>query len=251
MARTVVLNGSSYSIPEPNETGYGAALTSYLVALGAAFPQLGGAASLLSELDFGSSFGLRALYFRSKTANPAAAGVVRLASADVLAWRNAANSGDVTLAKNTVDALTFAGQNITAGPFLGAKTAVGQGIPNSTLTPVLFGTVETDTDSAYNPVTGQFTVPAGKGGQYGILGQVAWNGALTTTTTIAVYVGGVEKKRAQAVNPGAQATLQVDARLVLNAADVVDIRVTQQSGGSAALAADANLNFISLKRFIT
>jgi hypothetical protein len=221
------------------------------VALSTAFPQLGGLATLASELDLGANFGLRALYLRSETTNPAGSGLVRLAAADLLAWRNAANSADLTLGLDGADALTFAGHHLTGNPFLGASSAAGQSIPNAAATAVVFGTVETDTDSAYNPTTGVFTVPVGKAGQYSIVGQIAWNGALTTTTQLAVFVNGVEKKRAQQVNPGAGVTIQVDAKLTLAAGDAVDVRATQASGGAAALSGTPVLNFIAIKGLVS
>lgn len=251
MARTVTLNGVNFSVPELNDNGYGTALMTYLVALASAFPQLGGAWALTSELDLGASFGLKTLYVKSETASPAAAGVIRLAKTDAIAFRNAANSGDVALAKDTGDALTFAGNNVTGNPFLGANTTAGQSIPNAAATIVVFGTVETDTDSAYASGTGRFTVPTGKGGQYNISGQIAWNGALTTTTVLSIFKNAAAVKTAQEVNPGAGASINVEATLVLAAGDIIDVRATQSSGAGAALNVTAALNYLSIKRTST
>ncbi len=49
---------------------------------------------------------------QSNTANPAAAGLLRLADADTINWRNHANNGDVSLSKNTSDQLLWAGGEI-------------------------------------------------------------------------------------------------------------------------------------------
>lgn len=245
--RTVTLNGQPYAVPEPNETGYGANLLSYLVALSTAFPQLGGAATLLAELDLGANFGLKALYLKSETANPAGSGFVRLAAADAVAWRNAANSADMLLAKDAGDALTYGGQNVTGNAFFAGSTSA-LAIPTGSPFTVPYSTIEVDTDSAYNLGLGKYTIPAGKDGQYSIVGQVAWNGALATTTQVAIFKNGAEMKRAEAVNPGANASLAVNAILVLVAGDVIDIRATQASGGSSPLSNTAALNFLTIKR---
>lgn len=251
MARTVTLNGVSMSVPEPNDNGYGTALTSYLVALATAFPQLGGAWALTSELDFGASFGVKALYLKSETTNPASSGVVRLAKSDSIAFRNAANSGDVALAKDAGDALTFAGNNVTGNPMMDAVTGAGQSIPNSTTTIVVFGTVNRDSDNAYNSLTGRYTVPAGKGGDYEIEGSMAYGGTVTGTPSIAIYKNALQLRLSVASAPVAAQTLVVGAILNLAAGDIIDIRAQQASGGAVALGGTTASNFFSLKRVPT
>lgn len=56
-----------------------------------------------------NSGGASANYFSSYASNPATAGVLRLATGDGIDWRNFANSGNVALAKNASDQLTYAG----------------------------------------------------------------------------------------------------------------------------------------------
>ncbi len=58
----------------------------------------------------------------SSSSNPAASGVLRLASTDSIAFRNNGNSADVLLAKNTSDQLTYAGTAVlsSAGILLAA-----------------------------------------------------------------------------------------------------------------------------------
>lgn len=247
MARTVTLNGVNFSVPELNDTGYGAALTSYLVALAQAFPQLGGAAALLSELDLGANFGVKALYLKSETASPAGSGLVRLAAADSIAWRNAANSADVALAKDAGDALLFGGANVTGNPMLAATTAAGQSIPTGVATIVVFGTVELDSDAAYNSGTGRFTVPAGKGGDYEIAAQITWSASPGPNPIIAVYKNAVVIRDAVA-SVAALVVQPISCIVRLAAGDVLDIRVNQGSGGAVTLQALAPRNFFSLKR---
>lgn len=112
MSQIKTLNGVQYTIPQYSDTGWGAntgnVLTQYLAAIADVTLQLsGGSFTLTSEVDFGSSFGLKALYLKTETANPASAGLVRLASTDVINWRNNANSGNVSLSTDTSDNLQW------------------------------------------------------------------------------------------------------------------------------------------------
>jgi hypothetical protein len=168
MALTVVLNGSNFSIPEPSDTGYGTALDAYLKALATAFLPLGGGTnSLTAELDLGASFGLKSIYFKSSTVNPASAGQVRLAKTDSLKFRNNANGADLSLAIDTADALTFNGVNVTGNPMLAPPPRQGSRIANgATEAIVVFGTATVDSDSGLNVGTGRYTIPTGKGGHY-------------------------------------------------------------------------------------
>lgn len=112
-AVTVTVNGSSYSIPQTNEKGWGNNVTTWIQAISANTIQAtGGTFSLTSDLNFGSSFGLISPYFTSSSSNPATAGVLRLANGDAIEWRNNANGANILLAKNTSDQLTYAGNGI-------------------------------------------------------------------------------------------------------------------------------------------
>lgn len=167
MATTPVnLNGTTYFIPQPGERGptYDQDLTNYLIALATAFPQ-GGASP-------GSTF--QALI--SAGANPATAGRIRLAFADLFEWRNFANTGNLILelvngGATNGDNLAFVDTSgntnlLTGNPALLASTSVATVCTNSTTTTIPFATVATDTDSAFVGGTGIYTVPAGKGGRY-------------------------------------------------------------------------------------
>lgn len=154
MATLITYNGVQYSIPTRGELNWDS-INSYLVALGASLPA-GGVQALTSELDFGASFGLKSLYYKSRTANPADAGQIRLANGDTIAWRNAANSGNVALSVVS-DRIRFAGTelvDLNSTQTLSAKTLTA---------PVLSGTVSgtavlpatvTHTQSAWVTMTG-------------------------------------------------------------------------------------------------
>lgn len=249
MALTVTLLGVSYSIPETNDTSYDAALTSYLKALATAFPQLsGGTSSLTAELDFGTSFGLKALYLKSETVNIAATGIVRLAKTDKIALRNNANSADLALGIDTGDALTFNGANVTGNPMLGANTAAGQSILNGTTAIIVFGTVELDTDSGYNSGTGRYTIPTGKGGHYEITAQAGYATAPGGLCAVQIFKNAAAVKTSQVTTPTANTTIPISATLNLAVGDIIDIRTSHGNVGAQSLIAAAATVYFALKR---
>ena len=101
MSQTVTLNGVSYTVPDPDDTGWGAYTTSYLTAIASNMLQKsGGSFNLTADADFGSTYGLVSGYFKSASSNIAGSGAVRLSNTDSIAFRNAGNSGDVLLSSD-------------------------------------------------------------------------------------------------------------------------------------------------------
>lgn len=117
MATPITYVGNAYSVPAYGDTGYaqGAGnLSSYLVALATGSLTLsGGAFTLTADANFGTSFGLVALYLKSTTVNIATAGFLRLANTDSIQWRNAANGANLSLSVNASNQLSFAGDIVT------------------------------------------------------------------------------------------------------------------------------------------
>lgn len=240
---TVSFRGVNYNIPEPNDANT-QSLTDYLNALATgAVPY-----PTTADIDLGAAFGLKSLYYKGRNANPAASGIVRLALADLIAWRNNANNADLLLGVGGQDQLQWRGSDVTGNPMLGASTGAGQSIPNATATAIVFGTVELDTDSAYNSGTGLFTVPTGKAGHYLIASELAFNVAITGTVAIGIRKGGVLQKEGQVINPGAKQTLSASAMLNLAAGNTIDVYAFQNSGGPLVLESQAAHNFLAIKR---
>jgi hypothetical protein len=103
------LAGSTYTIPAAGSRNW-SSLTNYLVALSTdCIQRNGGSFTLLAELSFAGSYGLKVPYLKSTGSNLAAAGVIRLANAESVAWRNAANGADKALKVNASDLLEFDG----------------------------------------------------------------------------------------------------------------------------------------------
>ena len=101
---TVSVNGTSHTIPETGETGWGSAVTSWIQAISSSTLQPNsGTFALTAELDFGASFGIKSLYYKSRTSSPAADGQVRLANTDDINWRNTNDTVDQVLTPGSID----------------------------------------------------------------------------------------------------------------------------------------------------
>lgn len=113
MSINLIVNGTTYIFPEPTDVEWGQNVTDWANAVtGGMLQKAGGSFSLTAEVDFGGSFGLKSLYLKSKTSNPADAGIIRLAHTDSIAYRNNANSGNLLLAVDSSDRLTYNGSPI-------------------------------------------------------------------------------------------------------------------------------------------
>lgn len=149
---SVSVNGSNYTIPQTNERGWGAAVTSWIQAISSNTVQPnGGAFTLTNDLDLGSNFGLKTLYYKSRSINIASSGIVRVAVGDSLGWRNNANSGDLLLSVNGSNLLTFNGNLIYSAASI-VPTANGGTGQNSTATFPTAGTVITTTPTQYGMI---------------------------------------------------------------------------------------------------
>jgi len=109
VATSVTLNAVTYQIPAVGESNWGTNVSSYLVALSTGVLQkAGGSFTLTADADFGASYGLKSNYYKSR-GTVSTAGILRLANAESVGWRNAANSADKLLKVNSSDILEFEG----------------------------------------------------------------------------------------------------------------------------------------------
>ena len=133
MSNIITFNGSSYTIPDVGEVDWGQNVTDFLVAIpNGALQPTGGLFSLSAEVDFGSNFGLKSIYYKSRTANIASTGIVRLARTDGVVWRNQANLADLILGVDASDNLTFNGVILESDVLPSANIFVGNGSNEST-----------------------------------------------------------------------------------------------------------------------
>ena len=122
---TVTVNGTTYTIPQTNEKGWGANVTSWIQAMSSnALTPIGGVFTLTNDVNLGGSFGLIGPYYKSRGANLSSAGVLRLANAESIGWRDAGNTVNYLLSVNSSGVLTFNGNPIVSNTALTASRAL-------------------------------------------------------------------------------------------------------------------------------
>lgn len=110
MSIALTINGQVFQYPEPGDSNWGVQATLWASAVTTGMLQkAGGTFTLTAEVDFGASFGIKSLYYKTRTANIADAGQFRLARADVISWRNQANGANLDLSVNASNELLFNG----------------------------------------------------------------------------------------------------------------------------------------------
>lgn len=275
MSVSVTLNSVSYTLPSIDETGWGANVTAWMQAVSSSTLQKsGGVFTLTADADFGATYGLKSNYFTSRTANAASAGVVRLARADAIKWRNEANGADLALGVDSsnnlewesVDVVTATGtQTLTnkvvtnvvdnTRAYAKATRGTAQSIPNNSSTIVDFATTVLDSRTAITTgAAWKYTVPAGHGGVYlvsatvGLDGGAVWpgelrvfkNGSLDTVLDVVASAGGTQS-----------AAMNGSTLMSLAAGDYIDIRIIQITGGSVNTIANAAYNHVEILRLVT
>lgn len=116
MSIALTVNGVTFDYPKAGDQNWGPEASDWAVAITSGMLQkAGGLFQLLSEVDFGSSFGLKSLYFKTRATNPASTGNFRLGNDETISWRNAANDADLPLKVNSSNVLEFDGAGISVG----------------------------------------------------------------------------------------------------------------------------------------
>lgn len=248
MSILVEFAGVEYVVPESGDAFTGS-LTDFLVALAADAIPLPASA----DVDLGASFGIKSIYFKSRTTNPAASGAVRLATTDSVTWRNTANGADNALGHDTADKLTYNGAPLTGNPYLGANQTVATSLVNAAATIVVFDVVETDTDAGYNNATGRYTIPTSKGGRYLVASTVRFTpGASTTSASITIFKNGAASRQGdqRLTSPSVANAWHVSTIIDCVPTDILDIRVTQTTGGSVNTDATATSCWLTIQRLV-
>lgn len=136
MATSVSFNGITYSVPATGEQNWGGntGVDGLLISLANnSFNKAGGLFTLTADADFGATAGLVSIYYKSRSSNIAAAGVVRLAVGDSIGWRNNANSSDLALSIDGSDNLLFDGHIISSSAGVIPVAAGGTGLTSYTI----------------------------------------------------------------------------------------------------------------------
>jgi hypothetical protein len=134
MAVTLTVNGVSFNYPSVDDENWGQAATQWAQAVTVGMLQkAGGTFTLTADVDFGASYGLKAIH-KTRTANIAAAGEFRLANTDSINWRDAANAADLVLEVNPANNhLLFDGFDLSAasssGNVIGAASSMDNALP--------------------------------------------------------------------------------------------------------------------------
>lgn len=117
MSVILTIAGSTFNYPtEGEDDAWGEEATNWAIAVSTDLLQrTGGTFSLTNDVNFGASFATIQAYLKSRTANISTAGFIRMANADSVAWRNAANNGNLLLGVDSSNNLTFNGTIIIPG----------------------------------------------------------------------------------------------------------------------------------------
>lgn len=145
MSNNVSWNGSTYAVPTTGEENWGGTtkVDGLLIALAThGFQKTGGLFTLSADSDFGTSFGLKAVYFKSR-GTVATAGVIRLAKTESVAWLNNAGSGNNTLVTDTGDQLLYNGVAIASSAGVVPVAAGGTGLTAYTTGDLLYASGST------------------------------------------------------------------------------------------------------------
>ncbi len=134
MSVVLTVNGVTYDYPQTNDVDWGPDATAWAQAISVGLLQkAGGLFQLLAEVDFGTSFGIKSLYYKTRTTNPADAGQFRLARADVISWRNQANGANLDLGVSASNVLQFNGSDIQSAISVSDTTTIDLTLASTTL----------------------------------------------------------------------------------------------------------------------
>lgn len=158
---TVVINGQNYNYPEVNDTEWGDIATRAFDAITKTTlqpvkdlndPTAINDFTLYNDIDFGPTHGLRVLFIQSRSNNPAASGVFRLAKDELVAWRNEDNDGDNTISFDSDGDLIVNGVKVTLhGQIVNDDIAAAAGIEESKLA------LDYSTDSLHTAIENHVT----------------------------------------------------------------------------------------------
>ena len=142
MSWTTTINGVSYTAPDVGENFWGTQVKNWMQAVGGTgsgqggmLKKDGGLFQVLAEVNFGTAFGIKALTYTSGSANSgsaAGAGQIRLKRADLIDWRNNADSGNLTLGVSTSNWLQW--QSVDLADISSSQTFTNKSISGLTNT---------------------------------------------------------------------------------------------------------------------
>lgn len=165
MSTTVTVNGTSYAVPAEGDSSWATDVSNLLIALATSTKVLQTSSStftLTTDVNFGATYGPVATYYKSRGANPASSGVFRLANAENISWRNAANSADLSLKLSASDWLQFNSVNladISTAQTLTNKTISGS---SNTLSNIAYSSLNLSTSIVNADISGSAAIALNK-----------------------------------------------------------------------------------------
>lgn len=141
MSTIVSWTGSSFTVPETGEEYWGGVtkVDGLLVSLATnGFQKTGGNFTLSADVDFGGTAGLKAGYYKSRSATISTAGVIRLARSETVSWRNQADGADLPLGPDSSNNLTYNGAIIASSSGVVPVGSGGTGIMSYTTGDILY-----------------------------------------------------------------------------------------------------------------
>lgn len=167
MPTTLTVNGVGYSYPLTGDQQWGTGASNWAIAVTSGMLQkAGGTFTLTADVNFGATFGLLAVYYKSQNMNPASSGIFRLGNTETVAWRNAANSGNNVLTTDGSDNLTYNGVAITNASGIVQPANGGTGISSYTTGDMLYASGTTTLSKLGIGTTGYLLTSSGSAPQW-------------------------------------------------------------------------------------
>ncbi|MDZ4838616.1 MAG: hypothetical protein SGJ04_01285 [Bacteroidota bacterium] len=138
MSIPLTIAGITYNYPTTSSEGWGPDATNWASAITQnTLKKTGGLFTLTADVDFGAVYGIKSLYYKTRSSNISSAGQIRLANTDLISFRNSTNSGNLAFGAGSIDAVpswnsidlvnlstaqtisnkTFTGSTFTGGTF--------------------------------------------------------------------------------------------------------------------------------------
>lgn len=225
MAVTLTINGTGYDYPETGDQRWGPDATDWAVAVtNGMLQKAGGLFQLLAEVDFGSSYGVKSIYYKSRNANPASSGQIRLGNTETIQWRNAGNDGDLPLTVSSGNRLQYNAVNIptiSSTDTITNKTING---PDNTITNLSNTNIASNAAIAFSKLatltSGNILVGSGSN----VATSVAMSGDVTIGNTGVTAIGANKVANGMLAQI---ATARFKGRTTASTGDVEDLTATQ------------------------
>ena len=225
MSIALEINGTTYNYPETDDVEWGAEATDWAAAVTSGMLQkAGGLFQLLAEVDFGTGYGIKSLYLKSRAASPASAGQVRLGNAETVAWRNNADDGDLGLVVNSSDRLQFDSVNLISASSTDTLTNKTISASNNTLSDIANASIAANAAIAFSKLASLTSGNILVGNGSNVAASVAMSGDVTINNSGVTAIGSNKVTNAMLAQV---ATARFKGRTTSGTGNVEDLTGTQ------------------------